>query len=701
MSTETWLDDNNRYLADCLQWLRTRLQRMARDQSPAAATVRPSPPAPEVKPPSLLDRLRGRTAPAPMPALPAPGPESSPSPGAEPTEAASDQVAKSDPPPALLMLAQNFGLSDFERDILLLCVAVELDPDMGALCAAAQGSATRTYPTFALALQAFAEPRWDALSAHRPLRYLRLLEINQPGATPLTAAALRADERVVNYIKGLNTLDERLSTLLAAVTADAPELAPSQQVVADRIVANLQAGIASGRVPVVELLGADAGSKHAVAAQICAALKRRIYRISLDALPSQKVEIENLVRLWQRETMMLPVALYVDAEELEGASHDAASALYWFLSRDLGLVFVGLRGPPAQAIEASFAFEVGKPTAQEQRAAWVNALTSSQPAEEVDGQARLLAGQFNLNLQLIRQTAALAVHSQAQPATAERVWDTCCSLTRPRLDQLAQRIEPKAMWDDLVLPAEALGLLRQIAAQVRGRYQVYEDWGYARKMTRGLGISALFAGESGTGKTMSAEVLANELRLALYRIDLSAVVSKYIGETEKNLRKLFDAAEQGGAILFFDEADALFGKRSEVKDSHDRYANIEINYLLQRMESFRGLAILATNMKSALDQAFMRRLRFIVNFPFPAIAQRVQIWQKALAPDVPRADLDYERLARLNLSGGNIHSIALNAAFTAAQRGDADKAVTMPLLLAAARNELRKLDKQVNEADFR
>ncbi|MBI3228893.1 MAG: ATP-binding protein, partial [Burkholderiales bacterium] len=214
------------------------------------------------------------------------------------------------------------------------------------------------------------------------------------------------------------------------------------------------------------------------------------------------------------------------------------------------------------------------------------------------------------------------------------LWDACRDLTRPRLDSLAQRLDAKATWDDLVLPEEQMRLMRQIAAQVKERHKVYGEWGFDRRMNRGFGISALFAGESGTGKTMAAEVIANALRLNLYRIYLSAVVSKYIGETEKNLRKLFDAAEMGGAILFFDEADALFGKRSEVKDSHDRYANIEINYLLQRMESFSGLAILATNMKSALDIAFMRRLRFVLQFPYPGIKERLAIWQHALPPQV-------------------------------------------------------------------
>jgi SpoVK/Ycf46/Vps4 family AAA+-type ATPase len=216
-------------------------------------------------------------------------------------------------------------------------------------------------------------------------------------------------------------------------------------------------------------------------------------------------------------------------------------------------------------------------------------------------------------------------------------------------------------------------------------------------MNRGLGISALFSGESGTGKTMAAEVIANELRLSLYRIDLSAVVSKYIGETEKNLARLFDAAEDGGAILLFDEADALFGRRSEVKDSHDRYANIEINYLLQRIESYRGLAILATNMKNALDKAFLRRLRFIVNFTFPDAALRKTMWEKAFPEKTPTSGLDFEKLANFSLTGGSIHSIVLNSAFMAASQGGP---VTMQMMLEAIRAEYRKMDKPVSEAEF-
>ncbi len=278
------------------------------------------------------------------------------------------------------------------------------------------------------------------------------------------------------------------------------------------------------------------------------------------------------------------------------------------------------------------------------------------------------------------------------------VWDICRSQSCPRLADLAQHIEPAATWDDLVLPPMQQQILREIAVHVRQRLTVYETWGFASKGARGLGISALFAGLSGTGKTMAAEVLANELRLELYRIDLSSVVSKYIGETEKNLRRVFDAAEQGGAILLFDEADALFGKRSEVKDSHDRYANIEVSYLLQRMEAYRGLAILTTNLKNALDTAFMRRLRFIVQFPFPDVAQRAEIWRRIFPADTPTEGLDVEKLARLNIAGGNIRNIALYAAFLAAE---AKESVKMSHLLRAAQVEFVKFEKSLTEAEIK
>lgn len=332
-------------------------------------------------------------------------------------------------------------------------------------------------------------------------------------------------------------------------------------------------------------------------------------------------------------------------------------------------------------------YEVRKPTTGEQRTLWQRVLGTEGRADQIEA----LVSQFNLSAATIYTVAAEA---QRRP---EHVWNGCRQQTRPRMRDLAQRIETGATWDDLVLPDEQKQTLREIAAQLRQRATVYERWGFAARDTRGLGISALFYGSSGTGKTLAAEVLAHEQQLDLYRIDLSSVVSKYIGETEKNLRRVFDAAEDGGAILLFDEADALFGKRSEVEDSHDRYANIEVSYLLQRMEMYRGLAILTTNMKSALNPAFTRRIRFSIQFPFPEKDQRAEIWRRIFPPEAPTEGLDIARLARLNVAGGNIRTIALNAAFLAADEG---QPVRMSHILHAARSEYNKIERTLTTAEI-
>ena len=707
-----WQQSNDRQLAAALADLRQRLERFA--QPPAAAPqavpkeTPPAPvtlaPAPEVKTVdrSLIQRLLRQSSThltaAPPPAVPPPA-------DAAAVPAAEERKAPAEPPWALPMLSQLLSLSPFEQDILLLCAAMELDTRIAGLCARAHDDPQKPFPTFALALALFDAPSWDVLSPERPLRYWRLIEINQPGAQPLTTSALRADERIVNYLKGLNHLDSWVSAFLSPLELEAAsaELAPSQNDIAEEILRGWQLADEHAPLPVAQLLGPDPISKQLVAQDAAAKLNRRLYRMPVSLLPSAPADLETLARLWQRESRLLPLALYLDAEEIDGTAAERSGALGRFLARSDGVFFLGLREVMPGLGRTYVASDVAKPTAAEQQSAWAAALGESAPDSPPE-----LAAQFNLNFPSIHKLARLA-HAEAEDAPAslrEKVWEVCCASERPRLDALAQRLEPKATWDDLVLPTTEMDLLRQIAAQVRQRNTVYIDWGFARKMNRGFSISALFAGDSGTGKTMSAEVIANELRLNLYRIDLSAVVNKYIGETEKNLRRLFDAAEDGGAILFFDEADALFGKRSEVKDSHDRYANIEINYLLQRIESYRGLAILATNMKGALDTAFLRRLRFIVNFPFPAVADRRRLWEKVFLQDnvvrgmpaPPLDTLDYDRLARLNLAGGHIHNVALNAAFMAAHAGTK---VTMPLIFEAARAEFVKLDRPVNEADFR
>ena len=700
---QSWQDGNTHYLSMALAWLRACLESCvgAHPQQEQLPLPLVPPPAPAPSRSIWKNFLQRGSAPPPkMPNLLPPA--SSVNTNQRVADAASKmQAAASEmqPPPALLILAQRLGLSQFEQYILLLCAGIELDSGIGALCAACQRDPARAYPTFALALSIFENPSWDALSPERPLRYWRLIEINQPAGQPLTTSALRVDERILNYIKGLNYLDDRLTPMLSPIDPgpSSVDLPASHQQSVDLIINRFKQVEKGQRLPVIELLGSDTPTKHLIAAEAANALQLNLYRLSTGVLPTQAGDVETMVRLWQRDSLLLPLAMYLDASEqpTETGAPQGTATVSRLLERIEGFLFLDTREAWPTASRPVLHVDAAKPTLAEQHSAWQQILgpqTAEAPA--------LLAGQFNLSLSTISRVGA-EVHAAAgvdPDALLDRTWQACLAGTRPRLDTLAQRLEPKVKWDDLVLPDQEHTLLQQISDQVAQRAKVYEDWGFAEKMSRGLGISVLFAGESGTGKTMAAEVIANHLRLNLYRIDLSAVVSKYIGETEKNLRRLFDAAEDGSAILFFDEADALFGKRSEVKDSHDRYANIEINYLLQRMEAYRGLAILATNMKSALDQAFLRRLRFVVNFPFPAVVQRKAIWQKVFPANLPKDALDFDRLARLNITGGHIHNIALNAAFRAASTG---AAVNMPHVLEAARAEFRKLNRPINEMDFR
>jgi hypothetical protein len=725
-----WQQSNSRQLSTAVENLRLRLeafvQRSAQPRRPASSSDRPAPsdrpetgPVVENREPeqapetpraktvsrSFIEKLLRKSSGPATPAPPPPAADSSTAASAAtvPAPAGAVEEAKTavEPPSALDALGERLGLSAFERNVLLLCVAMELDTRIAGLCARAQDDPCKSFPTFSLALALFDDPSWDVLSPGGPLRYWRLIEINQSGSQPLTASALRADERIVNYVKGLNYIDERLFSLLVPLDLEAGPagLARSQAQVVEAVLHRWKVGSESGLFPIVQLLGPDPLSKQLVACAAAAEFNRRLYRLPAELLPAAPSDLEILARLWQRESRLMPVALYLDAEELERRATEPSGPLGRFLARGDSVIFLGVSEVLPRICRNPIILDVAKPSAVEQQAAWAETL-----GDEANGSPPMLAAQFNLNLATIQNlTRTTRAEIKGVPTSlAGKIWDVCCDRERPRLDALAQRLQPKATWDDLVLPAAPMNLLKQIAAQVAYRNVVYEEWGFARKMNRGFSVSALFAGDSGTGKTMAAEVIAQALRLNLYRIDLAGVVDKYIGETEKNLRRLFDAAEDGGAILFFDEADALFGKRSEVKDSHDRYANIEINYLLQRIESYRGLAILATNMKTALDTAFLRRLRFVVDFPFPGTADRRRVWERVfLQPEPagpPLGELDYDRLARLNLSPGHIHTVALNAAFMAAHE---NSNVTMQFILEAARAEFMKLGRPINEADFR
>jgi hypothetical protein len=696
----SWQGDNELYLAAAMKWLR-RLLKLHIFHQQIPVTQHTVPAEPEQHPPAKRGLFR---RPPVMPSQATPihllPPASITLEMVEDAAKKMNEIAqRMQPPPSLLILGKRFGLSRFDRDVLLLCAGVEMDTRIAALCGMAQGDTNANYPTFALAMALFDDPAWDTRSPRQPLRYWEMLEINQPRSSALNASPLRADERIVNYIKGLNYLDDRLTPLVVQMEVGeaSSELPPSQQSAVDRITRHLSEASEMASPPAIQLLGPDGPSKQLVVRGVAEALGLVVYRLPAKLLPAQTADLETFARLWERESMLVPIALYVEAREDDSRDENAARApgLDQLLARSNGFFFLDAHERLTELGRPSVTLDISKPTAAEQQAGWAAALGDQAPESPA-----LLAAQFDLNLTAINQIAAAEVANVAGDPRPldERLWDACLISTRPHLEALAQKIEAKAEWENIVLPKTEVETLKQIAQQVRQRGKVYEEWGFRDRMNRGLGISALFAGDSGTGKTMAAEVIANELRLNLYRIDLSAVISKYIGQTEKNLRRLFDAAENGGAILFFDEADAIFGKRSEVKDSHDRYANIEINYLLQRMESYRGLAILATNMKSALDTAFLRRLRFVVDFPFPSAEERKQIWEKVFPARTPTEGLDLDRLKKHELTGGSIQNIALNAAFMAAHAG---AAVTMPILFDAIKAEMRKIGRPINEADFR
>jgi hypothetical protein len=589
-------------------------------------------------------------------------------------------------PAAIDTLTHLFQLSAFERDVLLLAAGVEMDAEVARRCAEAQGTIHRAYATFGLALAVLRNPHWSALTPVRPLRRWRLIEIDDRDG--MASARLRIDERVLHYLAGINYLDARLQPL---VRPQSPPLAMTET--HRQISKAVLAALAESQSfhPVTVLNGDDADGQSDIAAQVAAETGLQVYVVRAEDLPQSPSELDAFAVLWQREAALSRLALLV-----ESGAAEVSRPIVRLAERLGGLLFITSR-EPLTLTRPALLFRVDKPDAQEQRRLWEEALGPA--AGRQYGALNGVATQFRLSARTILskgEELRSALLNNDEPDTM--LWSTCRRLGRTKLDDLAQRIAPAAVWDDLILPDPQKSLLRQIAAHVRHRLKVYEDWGFAGKGGRGLGISALFAGESGTGKTMAAEVLANALHLDLYRIDLSSVVSKYIGETEKNLKRVFDTAEESGAILLFDEADALFGKRSEVKDSHDRYANIEVSYLLQRMEAYSGLAILTTNHKSALDSAFQRRLRFVVHFPFPDQAQREGIWRTVFPADAPLDGIDYAKLARVNVAGGTIRNIALSAAFLAAEAGTP---LGMAQLLRGAHLEAAKRDKPYSDAETR
>jgi hypothetical protein len=584
-----------------------------------------------------------------------------------------------------------FGLSSFERDLLVLCAGPSLQSRFVANIAAALNDPRATCPTFGLALTVLDDPHWSAISPARPLRYWQLLDADRGN---LVHGPLCIDERILQFLIGVPTFDERIQALARPIRAN-----PAWGGGAIRQPEAIRAGArhfehhATPREPLL-LIGRHRSTRQGAFTAICERCGLRPYALDVSDIPAAPVEREQFARLWTREAALAGAALCLGTEHCDNVQNVSA----WLELTDAPVAIEVQPGTPAEQLDG-VRLHLAAMSAGERKLTWARDLGAL--ADRMNGYLDRIAEYFHFDEPAIRRSAAAIRETAAaseDPDLGPLGWRLCREHARRSLETLAQRVEARACWADLVLPAPQVEALRQIAIHMRQRAIVNERWGFAAKHSRGLGLTALFAGSSGTGKTMAAEILAAELDLDLYKVDLASVVSKYIGETEKNLRAIFDAAEQSGAILLFDEADALFGRRSEVRDSHDRYANLEISYLLQQMESYRGIAILTTNMQHAIDPAFMRRLRFIVQFPFPDAAARARIWRGIFPAATPVGELDFGQLAQLNVAGGVIRNIAMHAAFLAA---DDSMLVEPRHILAAARTEYAKIDKPLTAAETR
>lgn len=609
------------------------------------------------------------------------------------------------PQTALDLLCAVFGLDAFERDVLLTCAGCELDAPFAARCRAAAVDDTRLRPTLSLLLACLPGPSWRALGPSAPLRYWQLVHASPSAA--LSEIELSIDEAVLHFLLGEGFWDAMLDGFSEPFTP-APGRVASTQLQAEHII-GVWRHAPPGQLPLVQVLGPERGASFELAATVCAQLDAPGYRLDAASLPGKSAAkpVHDYLRRWQRSVRIQGAITIVDALSHPPAQQVDADSLARWLEGVEGPVLLLTRQRRAPGARAQVTVELDSPAPLEQRAVWTEALSEHLPEFAApDELLDRLISTFNMSSSRITSVCVSArgqldAHATRKPeheaAPEQLLWRSCRIQARPDLDALAHRLDQRCDWSDFRSHPETLAVLHSICAQVRYRATVYGHWRVGSRSGRGQGISVLFSGPSGTGKTMAAGLIGAALDLDVYRIDLSAVVSKYIGETEKNLGRVFDAAEGSGVVLLFDEADALFGKRTEVKDSHDRHANVETGYLLQRMESYSGLAILTTNLRDDLDAAFLRRLRFIVEFRHPSTAERRELWRLALAQGAPSMPLDEHALAQLDLTGGQIRNVVLNAAFGAAA---ADRPIDGPLLREAITQEYEKHGRLLSNAEL-
>ncbi|NIM14307.1 MAG: AAA family ATPase [Candidatus Aminicenantes bacterium] len=627
-------------------------------------------------------------------------------------------------------LASLFQLNSFEWDTLIICLAPELDVKYEKLYAYLQDDVTKKSPSVNLILDLLcgSSNQEERIDAHicffdqSPLLKYQLVKFtndNDSQSKPLLSRCLKIDERIAHFLLGFNVMDSRLSSYAQIIN---PQKEWTSLVMEEKLKKQL-IGLANDyfenyfmktgkRGLVFYLKGPYGAGKKSTAEAICHQLELPLIIVDTRDLLVLNSEpgFEKVVKRFFREAILHSAAIYFeDFDRLVTNDYDRKGDIYrkMIIRAVEEFPFItflaGEKEWHSQGGLKSQAFvtiELPVPAYPLRKHLWKKFVNDI----NIDG----VANKFNFTGGQIRDAAVEAGNLAMirccgdncdGEITIEDLYRGCSRQSNRKLSEMARKIKPRYTWSDIVLPGDKLQQLKEIRNYVKYRQVIYHDWGFDRKLSLGKGLNILFPGLSGTGKTMAADVIANELHLDYYKIDLSCVVSKYIGETEKNLAAIFREAETANAILFFDEADALFGKRSEVKDSHDRYANIEIGYLLQKMEEYEGVVILATNMRKNMDEAFVRRMHFTVEFPFPEETSRRQIWKNIFPSETPLGkNIDFNFLTRnFKIAGGNIKNIALTAAFYAADDG---KVVTMQHLVLAAKREFQKMGKLCLKDDF-
>lgn len=627
----------------------------------------------------------------------------------------------------LVFISEVFKLGPIEERCLVLCLAPEIDREYAKVFAYLQDDVTKRQPSVGLALRLFAANTTDRVAGRRifaptaPLVRNRLVHLETSDTpAPFSDRFLKLDDRIAALLLDTPEIDGRLADWVELVTPpEQPVRTGVPNQLRDRTVRFAESCFMGGEAPVrpvVYLYGRYGAGRRSLAECVCQRIGLALLAGDLRRLPPAADRGEALWRL-AREALLQPAGIYLEhVDDLLEDGRRAELGTFLEAVRTFSpLTFLSGTAPWKSATElvprqVFLSLECPVPDSTARISLWKERLedTAHKLGDDDLGE---LAGKFSFTDGQIRDAVAAArsrAHWEEQPQlplSTAAIHQACRSQATPHLGDLARKIEPSYDWSDIVLPADQVEQLKEIVTHVKRAQIILGTWGFAGKFPYGRGVTALFEGGSGTGKTMAAEIIAAELKLDLYRIDLSGVVSKYIGETEKNLSRIFAEAQDSNAILFFDEADALFGKRSAVKDAHDRYANIETAYLLQRIEEYSGAVILATNLKQNLDEAFVRRMRFIIHFPFPNDADRERIWRKVFPQQAPLAeDINFGWLGRkLQITGGNIKNISLRAAYLAMERSQVAKhepAIDMACVIAAVKRELEKIGKIYTPADL-